>query len=239
MAIKRDFEIRASESDFRKLAGNRLSRMLKSARAREDFEVASRDLLELADPRACWRSFPVRGSSGTRVTLGGDGRDVEVGGGRFAKVVRNATEVIVAVCTIGPAVEEKIHEYATSGKAFRGTLLDGFASWAVHSTRRQLFSWLKRKLHAKEGLRVSVPVGPGEEFGFPLQNQRAIFDLLAGEVEAIGVSLTDSLLMVPLKSVSLVLGVGSEPLGRESGYECEGCNLRATCKFRHLHGEYM
>ncbi len=231
--IKKDFTINPTEEEFQRLAGKRAERLLRSTRARKDFEAVQADLLDLVQPIAGWNRFPISKYSGERIVLDhGTGAIFE--GRGVARVVKGARELVVAVLSIGAGVETRIQEYMAGHQSLRGTLLDGFASWAVHVTRLQFVDWLKREVASSEGYRASIPVSPGEASGFPMANQRVIFSLLNEETEEIGVTLKESLLMIPLKSVSLVVGVGPDPLGLESGHDCNYCNLRERCKFRHL-----
>jgi hypothetical protein len=65
--------------------------------------------------------------------------------------------------------------------------------------------------------------------GWPVeQGQPQIFDLLnAGEI---GVQLTESMMMIPRKSLSLVLGVGRELIA--GGRTCDYCSMKETCRYR-------
>jgi hypothetical protein len=58
--------------------------------------------------------------------------------------------------------------------------------------------------HMEDGYRLghTASMNPGSLVDWPIQQQRVFFDLLRGQESAIGVCLTDSMLMVPNKSVS-------------------------------------
>jgi hypothetical protein len=59
----------------------------------------------------------------------------------------------------------------------------------------------KRLVHRYQLGRTAV-MNPGSLANWPLEEQRLLFRLLGDPHEAIGVQLTDSFLMVPIKSVS-------------------------------------
>jgi len=62
----------------------------------------------------------------------------------------------------------------------------------------------------------------------PLEAQRALFSLL--DADAIGVALSDSLLMTPLKSTSQVLPLGSNLPARLATFSmCDACPHRDRC----------
>jgi hypothetical protein len=58
--------------------------------------------------------------------------------------------------------------------------------------------------------------------------QREIFDLL--DSATIDVSLMESMLMIPRKSLTHILGIGAEML--ELGTSCDYCSLRETCRYQ-------
>lgn len=213
--------------------GKALTRVLRYERTRRDFETAKTDLMELATPAVAWRRFPVHAVEDTHVALAGGTR---LGGGRLPEIVRGATTLVVAVVTIGPAVETRVSRYSGAGHLMRATLLDSFASWAVGHVRDQFAGDVKHDLHAAEAFHVSIPASPGEVADWPLTDQATIFRLLGDETAEIGVRLRPSMLMVPIKSLSLVMGAGPDPLGQEAGTNCAYCPRRATCRYKQLHG---
>jgi len=65
--------------------------------------------------------------------------------------------------------------------------------------RQELCRWLEADLKG-QGLRVSAPLSPGESI-WSVADQRIIFKLL--DTSPIQVSLSESMIMYPLKSLSL------------------------------------
>ena len=82
--------------------------------------------------------------------------------------------------------------------------------------------------HLEQTLRPgpTSTMNPGSLEDWPLQEQRALFALLGDPRESIGVRLTDSLLMVPVKSVSGILFPTEESFA-----SCQLCP-RETCPGR-------
>ena len=60
------------------------------------------------------------------------------------------------------------------------------------------------------------------------EGQRQLFDLL--DASAIGVELTEGDIMLPLKSLSMVIGLGGD-LGVK-GRTCDYCTMRDVCRFQ-------
>jgi hypothetical protein len=59
-----------------------------------------------------------------------------------------------------------------------------------------------------------------------------IFSLL--DTGPIGVALSESMVMSPIKSLSLIVGIGPGPLGVEGASNCDFCTIRERCAHRRL-----
>jgi len=229
--ISTDFDLTIEDALIRQRLGKGAERVLKSPRNMAIVEAAKKELAELARPAAAWATFNIAGFEHDKVVLENGTR---IGGGSVVKVICGATELVAGVCTIGPGMERKAKEYMTAGEAFHGIVLDLLASWAAGVVREQLALQLQFDHYKARGWHASIPLGPGES-AWPIAGQQAIFDLLEDEVAAIGVRLEPTMLMVPIKSVSFVMGAGQRPLGQESGSPCEHCELKDTCTHRKKH----
>jgi len=132
------------------------------------------------------------------------------------------------VCTIGPGLEKQVAEYFNSDEALRGLLLDGIGSAAIDSLGFEVCSLIgnEASLH---GYQASSPLSPGGP-RFPLAEQWQLFKLVPAD--QIGVSLTSSGVMVPRKSISMVIGMGSDMKTWTKAESCARCNLRNTCHYR-------
>ena len=58
--IKTDFSIIPTEENFKRLLGKSAERMLRSKRARSDFEAVKQDFLDLVDPQVAWNRFGIK-----------------------------------------------------------------------------------------------------------------------------------------------------------------------------------
>jgi cobalamin-dependent methionine synthase I len=72
------------------------------------------------------------------------------------------------------------------------------------------------------GFCPTLPYSPGY-CGMALSEQRTLFDLFRDF--DVGVTLSDSCLMQPLKSVSGLIGLGPSERVQESGSPCDRCEL--------------
>ena len=196
------------------------------ARARPGIVAVAQGVLDearaLLAPAALYTTLPVRDFHDRRVTLEG-GAVFE--GPLVARALAGATEIGLAVCTIGPALDERVAELFAAGDPVRALALDGAGIGALGGSR--LISERIREQAAPRGLRIGMRASPGQE-GWPIQQQRVLFDLLPAE--EIGVRLTESCLMLPRKSVSFVVGLGPEM--RPDAVTCDFCSKRERCRWR-------
>jgi len=144
----------------------------------------------------------------------------------------SAEQLAVAVCTIGPRVPAAATQAFADGESMMGFLLDSAGSLAVGSAARGVIAHLNQ-LATDRGLKASFSIAPGSA-ECTLEDQRVVFALLP--TADIGVRLTETLLMVPVKSVSLVVGFGKDlPTGQEHA-QCDFCPRKETCPHAKLRG---
>ena len=144
----------------------------------------------------------------------------------IAKELGPAQEVVAAVCTVGDGLS--IYAESTFSKDMvRALALDGLASAATEALSEAMCYQIEQ-MAAAEGLQTSVQLNPGM-IGWPiLEGQQQLFELV--DAAAIGVALNSAGLMVPLKSVSLVVGLGREM--NTGGKTCDYCAMRELCRYR-------
>jgi len=149
-------------------------------------------------------------------------------GSALPRILSQARELAVLVCTIGSRLEDKVAEYFGSNEPLRGLLLDGLGSAAVDAVVQEGCELITRE-SSYHGYEASSPLSPGGT-GFPLSEQWPLFELVPAE--KIGVSLTASGLMIPRKSVSMVIGIGRQMSTWTKAETCARCNLSETCRYQ-------
>jgi len=96
----------------------------------------------------------------------------------------------------------ELHEWKNAiTDPYTGFLADTVTSFALLEARNFLMSHLSEQY----GLRKTGTMNPGSLEDWPIQAQVPLFELLGDSKAAIGVYLTESLLMVPRQSVSGIL----------------------------------
>jgi hypothetical protein len=198
------------------------------ARASERLVAVAQEVLgqaqELIAPAALFATLPIRTLEHQEIILD---NGATFSGPLVARALAGATQVAIAVCTIGPALEERMSDLFTAGDPVQAVALEGAGVAAVRQVSAQVGVRLCDVATAR-GLSVGMRASPGQE-GWSIQQQRVLFGLLPAQ--RIGVQLTSTCLMLPRKSVSFVIGLG--PDMRADSVPCDFCSKRERCQWRH------
>jgi hypothetical protein len=140
-------------------------------------------------------------------------------GSMIAECLRDLTTLAVFVATAGPRLERWASALMKSDEVMKGYIVDTIGSEAAEQTAE----WVERKVaQAAEayGWKTTNRYSPGY-CGWPTSDQHTLFSLLPKDF--CGIRLTESALMIPVKSVSGVIGLG--PDVRREGYQCAICEM--------------
>ncbi len=149
----------------------------------------------------------------------------------LAKNLQGCEKVIVFAATIGAQPDRLIQKYSLMNPLM-GVVMQAVGAMFIES----YCDVLNRELNAtylREGLYARPRFSPG--YGdFPLESQKAIFAALRCS-QKIGLTLMDTLIMAPSKSVTAVIGYHSEASCDADGIadvsRCAGCEKK-NCEFR-------
>ncbi len=184
-----------------------------------DLTRCERLLMETARPRALWRLFPLLPDG----RLGGT--DYAPAGESVRELLHGCSEVILMAATLGSEVERLIRR-AQIGRMGDAVILDACGSAAIENVCDNLCADLADKMHPRF-LTDRFSPGYGD---MPLEEQEELFRVL-DVTRRIGVSLSQSGLMLPQKSVTALIGVSDTPQPkRHRG--CPSCSMFETCAFR-------
>jgi hypothetical protein len=148
-------------------------------------------------------------------------------GKRVAKYLKNSETLALFVCTAGEEVSKRSRELMDKGMILEGYIIDLFGSMIVEEAMNIIQSKLSADL-AEMGLFSSNRYSPGY-CDWDVAEQQKLFSFFPKEF--CGVSLNDSSLMHPVKSISGVIGIGSSVKFHK--YSCNQCN-NSTCLYRNL-----
>jgi hypothetical protein len=156
-----------------------------------------------------------------------DGFDGPVEETVIGQVYPRAEAFALYVATLGTPLAERIQEMFATNDLARGWMLDAVASSGADRLSSLLAARFENEMERKARAESRVlPYSPGY-CGWTVRGQRRLFARLGPE--AIGVTLNDSCLMTPIKSVSGVLvgGPGEIHRIRPDFDFCDECKTRA------------
>jgi hypothetical protein len=130
------------------------------------------------------------------------------------------------LCTTAAGLEERASQLWASNPVY-GLALDGVGSAAVEALANQVCRTVETR-EQEHGWKTTIPLSPGM-IDWPVEDgQPQIFRLL--EAEGLPVALSSNYLMLPRKSLTMVIGAG--PDVSSAGRTCDYCNLRNTCRYQ-------
>lgn len=179
----------------------------------------------LLEPAVAYEHYPVTGMSPDQVSLEGN---KAIQGPLLPAIFPEAKELTVLVGTIGPKLEAQVTTFSKSGAALRGMILDGIGTAAVDMLVPEALRLIAAKVSSR-GYEISSPVNPGMP-GFPITEQWNLLELV--NTQEIGVSLSPSGILVPRKSVAMVIGIGPKMTRWTQAEVCARCSLRETCHYK-------
>lgn len=125
-------------------------------------------------------------------------------GKEVVNFLKNSEMLAFFICTAGENISERSQELMNSG-----SLLEGYVTDIIGSVMTEkAMDIIQRKLREqmlKNGLKITNRYNPGN-CDWPVDDQNKLFNLFPEKF--CGVSLSESSLMSPIKSVSGVIGIG-------------------------------
>ncbi len=184
-------------------------------------EDCIREMEEAMTPRCIYKTFPIEWNgescefAGIRVELG-----------NLTRNLKGCKEIVMLAVTIGPGADRlvKRSEIRDMLKAYTYQAVGAAAveAWCDEVNERIKQEAADKELYA----RPRFSPGYGD---FPLEVQKD-FERILEMPKSIGVSLSESLLMTPTKSITAVIGLSDKATDcHRAG--CEECNMHETCEY--------
>lgn len=147
----------------------------------------------------------------------------------IAEKLKKCDTVAVYITTLGEEIERQIEEFFDSGDYLEAMILEQIAAVALQGVGRSF--WVKLTEELKESdYGITSRLSPGDT-DWNMQEQDKLFACV--KAEEIGVSLTESHMMFPLKSVSGIYGFGKGIGITRIEHVCSECRLK-ECVYRQL-----
>jgi hypothetical protein len=180
--------------------------------------IAREDLLDAA---YCYRIVALDEPPSEVLRAGGEALDAL----RLVPESGQLTALGIGVCTLGPALERRASALFAERRMSLALALDRLGNELLSALSRRVQDRIviearKARLTAAGELRAGDP-------GLPLSAQTAVHHLAGAE--EIGVSVTQGQVLHPLKSMSMVLGIGID-LPATNWSRCDDCPSAPKCR---------
>jgi hypothetical protein len=142
-----------------------------------------------------------------------------------ASQLKKAETAALFVCTIGVAMENWSRELIRTGDPALGYLVDTIASAATEHATDMLHDHIGYQMSLR-GLKITNRYSPGY-CNWSVAEQHLLFSKFPPNY--CGIRLTESALMVPTKSASGIIGIGTAVKRKE--YICATCGMK-DCTYR-------
>lgn len=182
------------------------------------------EMKAIAMPRTVYRVFDIDVlDEGIRLR----GSDILLKGQDIRNHLNNSTKCVILATSIGVAVDNRIR-YLSKVETTKSIILDSCATEAIEGVCNKVEDEI-REIAKKENLEINFRYSPG--YGdFDLEIQPIILKLLNAE-KTIGLTCTESYILLPRKSVTAIVGFvqEGEKVVRNS---CERCRNYNNCLYR-------
>ncbi len=139
--------------------------------------------------------------------------------------LKKASHIALFIGTAGDDIENLSKKLMSEGHALEGLICNLIGSEIAEFIAEMTHNTIGKDMQAK-GLNITNRYSPGY-CHWPVSDQHQLFSILNGN--SCGVALNKSSLMTPIKSVSGIVGIGSEVKYR--GYTCSKCTTE-HCIYR-------
>lgn len=220
MPIMRNIAIEIDAADLLRHEGGLDNEMVVQTAA-----WAIQQCRQLAAPVLTYRFLPIGGLTRKELIVG----QTTLAIGPMAKLLQGATEVLLGVVTLGPALEEAVKGLNAVDKMLEAYLLDMAGVTALFQAAKQ-FEVLAETRAAAQRWGVGAVLSPGALAGWPLEEQKTLCALL--DLASIQVTLSPSAVLLPYKSMSVLIGLGPGYGSCKVQQACRHCALKKTCRYQ-------
>lgn len=143
--------------------------------------------------------------------------------------LHKAQKIIALICTIGSKFDT-LMEQIPPENLMESILLDSIGTSAVEMLGIQSYRYFE-KVAASEKIKITQPLSPGMQGWSVNKGQEELFALFKNT--ALRVALNEHQVMVPLKSLSMLIGAGAHV--KKGRSVCETCPARFDCLYQSCH----
>lgn len=185
-------------------------------------KVCEKEILQTAEPCFVYKVFDWKETDegihilGTTLTLKGNS---------IKEHIRGCEKIILMCVTLSSKIDMLIRKSELSDMT-KTVILDAFSSVAVEQACEKAEAIIKKNFK-NEYFTYRYGLGYGD---LPLSHEPLFLDILNAQ-KRIGVTVSPSLIMMPRKTVSAIIGISNNKItSHKKG--CITCNMKEKCKFR-------
>lgn len=187
----------------------------------ERIDRAEKELLSSARPRFIWKVLDISDRQENFCIAG----EIKLTGNAICEHLADCTEAVFMAATLSAHCDMLIKK-AQARSMTDALITDALASAGIEQICDKAEALIRKELSGKY---MTWRFSPG--YGdLPLDLQEDILSLLDAQ-RKIGLTATDSLMLIPTKSVTAIIGVSDKPLPKKR-QGCAYCNMRDRCQFR-------
>ncbi len=164
----------------------------------------------LVQPQATWKIYEYDASTATIMAP----NPLTLQAPKIINYLSQSIQIAVIALTIGPKLEDTVSTYFANGEYTSGLLLDAAGTAAVEVAADQVCDFIKNQA-VRQGYLTLPRFSPGYG-GWDITVQPLILDLANGDV--INVTVTESCMLLPRKSITAVIGITPNQHGASVDY---------------------
>ena len=217
------------------ISPDELTGKIKAGASKQNIVNAAHSLLAKIDnswnPALVYRWLPIQRGETTpkNYTLDDCGASTSLIMGHSSSFIDKSEYALVACYTAGNAIEKETQKATTNQHFLDGYLLDIIDLLVLEKTGNIITDMAEQK--SKElGWGVSPFLSPGSVHGWELEEQLKLAPLLP--LEKIGVNIRPDAVLEPFKSLTCLIGIGTDYTAKQVGTTCQVCSKNATCQMR-------
>ena len=188
----------------------------------QEIQDSFRELERLADKKSIYRIFELSLKDENELKIG----NVEIYSRNLRTNLKDCKQVVLFAATLGAEVDRLIRKMQVVDMA-KAVVMQACAATLLEEYCDELQSEVTEQFK-QQGKYIRPRFSPG--YGdFSIQHQKAVLAMLEAS-KRIGVTMTDSYMLTPTKSVTAVIGIGDTEMNCNLN-SCEECD-KTDCTYR-------
>ncbi|MGL5330233.1 MAG: vitamin B12 dependent-methionine synthase activation domain-containing protein [Peptostreptococcaceae bacterium] len=179
---------------------------------------------ETINPRYTFRVYSINTEKQNLIEL--EGTNLQLESNDLYNLLKDCHKCILMATTIGLDIEKQIRKYSYT-ELTKSIIIDSCGTTAIEEVCDIVEDKIKEEVLV-EGEYLTYRYSPG--YGdLNIESNTKILNILNGHKE-IGLTITDSGIMIPRKSVVAIIGIKNTKSNNKKS--CHNCKNKNTCKYR-------